>query len=429
MKYPEALPVFIRAIDWTSADDVTEAQQLLNSWTPPSVTDALQLLGPSIGDAKIRAFAVQCLESCSNKDLETYMLQLVQAIKHEPFCDSSLVRFIIRRGLRNPQTVGHALFWALEAELGEARASKNNNQRLWSTIYKFGVALTLFLRTCGPHRVTLGHEMYMMQCLKAVQESGFSAKNKHMRLQTIRNKLEQLHLPDRFQLPLNAAMRATGLNIEKCRPMSSKMVPLWLNFKNPIGKQIPHVVLFKAGDDLRQDQLTLQLFRILDSFWKNDPNCKLDLCMSAYNVIPTGRKLGMIEIVQHANTVANIIADSVSSMRTTFGKAYSASFHHEDAILEWLQRNCMSSEELKAEVTSQDGKRGEWNLENAMEKAVDNFIRSCAGYCVGTYILGIGDRHPSNLMVTTSGKFLHIDFGHFLGNFKKKLGFKRETAP
>ena len=45
MKYPEALPVFIRAIDWTSADDVTEAQQLLNSWTPPSVTDALQLLG------------------------------------------------------------------------------------------------------------------------------------------------------------------------------------------------------------------------------------------------------------------------------------------------------------------------------------------------------------------------------------------------
>jgi phosphatidylinositol-4,5-bisphosphate 3-kinase len=27
------------------------------------------------------------------------------------------------------------------------------------------------------------------------------------------------------------------------------------------------------------------------------------------------------------------------------------------------------------------------------------------------------------------GNFLHIDFGHFLGNVKKKLGFKRERDP
>jgi phosphatidylinositol kinase/protein kinase (PI-3 family) len=27
------------------------------------------------------------------------------------------------------------------------------------------------------------------------------------------------------------------------------------------------------------------------------------------------------------------------------------------------------------------------------------------------------------------GTFFHIDFGHFLGNIKKKLGIKRETAP
>jgi phosphatidylinositol-4,5-bisphosphate 3-kinase len=26
-------------------------------------------------------------------------------------------------------------------------------------------------------------------------------------------------------------------------------------------------------------------------------------------------------------------------------------------------------------------------------------------------------------------KLFHIDFGHFLGNFKKKLGFKRERVP
>lgn len=48
----------------------------------------------------------------SDEDLLLYLLQLVQAIKHELFLDCELVNFLLKRALSN-QKIGHYLFWHL----------------------------------------------------------------------------------------------------------------------------------------------------------------------------------------------------------------------------------------------------------------------------------------------------------------------------
>lgn len=67
--------------------------------------------------------------------------------------------------------------------------------------------------------------------------------------------------------------------------------------------------------------------------------------------------------------------------------------------------------------------------EAALNKAVEQFSLSCAGYCVATYVLGIADRHSDNIMIKKNGQLFHIDFGHILGHFKEKFGIRRERVP
>merc|ERR1712137_236828 len=85
-------------------------------------------------------------------------------------------------------------------------------------------------------------------------------------------------------------------------------------------------------------------------------------------------------------------------------------------------------------TTGQDLYRVLWLKSKSSEAWLDrrtNYTRSLAVMSMVGYILGLGDRHPSNLMLyRLTGKILHIDFGDcfevamFREKFPEKIPFR-----
>ena len=76
--------------------------------------------------------------------------------------------------------------------------------------------------------------------------------------------------------------------------MDSAKKPLWLVWKNndPMAKDINYdsnAVIFKNGDDLRQDMLTLQVIKIIDHIWRDHEGLDLryKVCQMHHKIVVT----------------------------------------------------------------------------------------------------------------------------------------------
>mmetsp|Transcript_11174 Transcript_11174/g.38835 ORF Transcript_11174/g.38835 Transcript_11174/m.38835 type:complete len:1010 (-) Transcript_11174:885-3914(-) len=381
-KFPQSLPKLVLAVQWTCRHHVNELHKLVDTWGPVDTHAALQLLGPRYADPFVRAFAIKCLSRISDSELECFILQLVQVLKYETHHDSQTARFLLARALDNP-LIGHRLFWHIKAELHVPQHQ-----------VRFGLFLSEYLHNCGSFKHELAIQDDIQKKFRDIADS-IKALKDHERLLHLKDEIYKTSFPGKFRLPLDPRIQCSGVRHDRCRYMDSKKLPLWLCLKNadPIGDDI--TVIYKSGDDLRQDMLTLQMIKIMDQLWRSHG---LDLCMSVYGAVATGEDIGMIEVV--------LQSESTSAISKAAGGA--TSVFREDPIAIWLREKNPTDE--------------------AYTRAVDNFIRSVAGYCVATCVLGVGDRHNDNIMLQSTGKLFHIDFGHFLGNFKSKFGIKRERA-
>jgi hypothetical protein len=324
------LPKLLRSIDWGNRAMVQEGYRVMYAWEQPRPIVALTMLNDHFPDPKVRGYASLCLERMKDETLSQYILQLTQTLKHEPFHDSGLARFLLRRAIRNTRLLGHQLFWSLKAEMHDPLVSD-----------RYGVLLDMYRRNCGSHRGELGHQLFLMRQLQNCSDIVKPLK-KEERKAKLKERLDyvnqQLRDVDVFQLPLDPHMVSTGIVVEKSRVMGSKQAPIWLTFENAIDPSQPHVVMFKAGDDLRQDQLTLQVIHVMDTLWQAEG---FDFRINDYKCVSTGWEQGMLQIVQNAATVAMIIADGAEERTGYKGKklarqAAKDAMWRKHAIADWL---------------------------------------------------------------------------------------------
>uniref|UniRef100_A0A8C8SM83 Phosphatidylinositol-4-phosphate 3-kinase catalytic subunit type 2 alpha n=1 Tax=Pelusios castaneus TaxID=367368 RepID=A0A8C8SM83_9SAUR len=365
--------------DWES---LPEIYSLLQQWPALPPLTALELLDSKFADQQVRTTAVNWIEAISDDELTDFLPQFVQALKYETYLDNSLVRFILARALGNIR-IAHCIYWLLKDTLHDA---------------KFGVRyeriLGAFLSVCGKRlREELEKQTRLVQLLGAVAEKvkQTSGSARQVVLQSGMERVQSFFIKNKCCLPLNPSLVAKELNIKACSFFNSNAVPLKVTLVNadPLGEEIN--VMFKVGEDLRQDMLALQMIKIMDKIWLQDG---LDLRMVIFKCLSTGKDRGMVELVPASDTLRKI--------QVEYG--VTGSFK-DKPLAEWLRKYNPTEEEY--------------------EKASENFIYSCAGCCVATYVLGICDRHNDNIMLRSTGHMFHIDFGKFLGHAQMIGSFKR----
>ncbi|XP_031951226.1 phosphatidylinositol 3-kinase catalytic subunit type 3 isoform X3 [Corvus moneduloides] len=393
----KALTKFLKCVNWDLPQEAKQALELLGKWKPMDVEDSLELLSSHFTNPTVRRYAVARLQQADDEDLLMYLLQLVQALKYENFDDiknglepskrdsqGSMSEAMTTSG-SNPSEIDRYVIVECEDQDTQQRDPKTHEMYL-NVMRRFSQALLKGDKSVRVMRSLLAAQQTfvdrLVHVMKAVQRESGNRKKKNERLQALLADNEKMNLADMelIPLPLEPQVKIKGIIPEKATLFKSALMPAQLFFKTEDGGKYP--VIFKHGDDLRQDQLILQIISLMDKLLRKE---NLDLKLTPYKVLATSTKHGFMQFIPSV-PVAEVLAT-------------------EETIQNFFRKH----------APSETGPHG------ISAEVMDTYVKSCAGYCVITYILGVGDRHLDNLLLTKTGKLFHIDFGYILGRDPKPL--------
>jgi len=389
-----AMTKFVKSVAWSDPSEARQAVYLLPKWTEIDVDDALELLGPTFINPAVRTYAVDRLRKADDEELLVYLLQLVQALKFEKATigeeepttqDSSLAEFLISRATKN-FLLGNYFHWYLMVECDDQSAGQNPQHRKLFAKVEYDFMTELVKTSDGPaRRQTLLRQGELITVLSKISKDvRFSKEDRIRKIDRLKRciadpKNELITFDPPLPLPLDPHILVTGCVSDDANVFKSSLFPLLIHFKTTTGDRYP--VIFKTGDDLRQDQLVVQIILLMDRLLRKE---NLDLKLSPYRILATSTSAGAVQFVPSMSLAAIVTK-------------------YKGSLLAYLRAN-------NPDATQPLGVRA---------GAMDTYIKSCAGYCVITYLLGVGDRHLDNLLLAPTGHFFHADFGYILGRDPK----------
>ena len=182
---------------------------------------------------------------------------------------------------------------------------------------------------------------------------------------------------DSFSLPVDFDKNFKSIDYTKIRDIDSKTKPIILPCIYDDNRTF-NIML--KNEDIRKEAIIMKIIKLMDYFLKKEEN--LDLYVTTYNILPISHEYGYIEFVPNSTTLYNLREESKFSIQN------------------WII---------------------EKNHDININTLRNNISKSCALYCIATYLLGIGDRHLDNIMITNKGRLFHIDFGYILGRDPKLI--------
>uniref|UniRef100_A0A6Q2XXY4 DNA-dependent protein kinase catalytic subunit n=1 Tax=Esox lucius TaxID=8010 RepID=A0A6Q2XXY4_ESOLU len=243
---------------------------------------------------------------------------------------------------------------------------------------------------------------------------------------TLHNELEVPGQYDGRSKPLpEYHAKISGFDERVC-VMSSIRKPKRLIVRGDDEREYPFLV--KGGEDLRQDQRIEQLFSVMNILLAQDAPCAHgSMQLRTYQVVPITTRIGLIEWMEHTCTLKELLFNarteeeqrdalryrSVHPQRYASGSEGSAVRANRNETI----NNFVRVEQL---VPGDLLRRAFVRMSTTPEAFLSlrsHFTSSHALLCVSHWILGIGDRHLSNFMVSTeTGGMIGIDFGHAFGS-------------